>query len=196
MFIFPIYKTNQMTNEIDSGLIYTVSYMTVLATSGISIEEILERVAEVEDNPSIKKVASRFVADIKLFGKDLEQALVAITEHSSSVLVSKLMDRIMNTVWSSGDLKSLLEYESERLLQLKHEQMKKTLNSLTYLGEIYVAMMIVAPILFIIMFSLLSVIGGNASNTSILLNLVVFLGLPVVASMFLIILDTMIGADW
>ena len=73
--------------------------------------------------------------------------------------------------------------------------MKKTLNSLTYLGEVYVAMLIVAPILFILMFSLLSVIGGGGS-VAVILDIIVFFGIPTIAAAFLVILDTLIGADW
>jgi flagellar protein FlaJ len=194
-FMFPVYIAMQRKKDLENGLIYTVSYMTVLATSGVSIENILERVAEVEDNNAIRQLAERFTVDLKFFGKDLSQALKSMSERSSSLLMSKFLDRIHNTVWSSGDLKSLMDYEGNRLITLKHEDMKKTLNSLTYLGEIYVAMLIVAPILFILMFSLLSVIGGGGS-VAITLDIIVFFGIPIIAGAFLVILDTLIGADW
>jgi hypothetical protein len=71
------------------------------------------------------------------------------------------------------------------------------IDTLTLLSEIYVAMMVIAPIMLIIMFTLLSVLftGMNTMSTISILNSITFILLPFVAAGFLIILDTMRGAD-
>ena len=71
------------------------------------------------------------------------------------------------------------------------------INSLTVLSEIYVAMMVIAPIMLIIMFTLLSVLisGMNQMSTISILNSITFIFLPFVGAGFLVLLDTMRGAD-
>ena len=51
-------------------------------------------------------------------------------------------------------------------------------------------MMVVTPVLFILMITILSIMGGSFGGSSVIqLNLIIFFGLPVMASAFLIILD-------
>jgi hypothetical protein len=50
-------------------------------------------------------------------------------------------------------------------------------------------MMVVTPVLFILMITILSIMGGAGSGSVLQLNLIIFFGLPVMASAFIIILD-------
>jgi hypothetical protein len=92
---------------------------------------------------------------------------------------------------TSGDLKGLLVYEVERQLQKKKEILKNNLSTLVYLGEIYVTLMVVMPVLFILMITILSIMGGRSFGGSsvVQLNLIIFFGIPVMAAAFVIILD-------
>jgi len=74
--------------------------------------------------------------------------------------------------------------------------LKKLTGNLTYMGEVYVTAMVVAPILFILMITILSVINTSFGTSSVLqLNLIVFFGIPLMASAIIIVLDTMLGGD-
>lgn len=194
---YPLHRRNQMRAKIENNLVYSLSYMTVLSASGISLERMMERVSEVEENPPIKQLAKKFMMDIKLFGFDVTSALKEISRRSPSRVMRKLLDSLNNTVQTSGDLKSLLTYEVDRQLQKKREKLKKTMGTLTYMGEIYVTLMVVAPILFILMLTILSVLGGSSiGGSSILqLNLIVFFGIPIMAAGFMIVLDTVLGGE-
>ena len=97
----------------------------------------------------------------------------------------------MNTVKTSGDLKGLLTFETEKLLHAKREQLKKTLSTLIALGEIYITAMVLGPIVFIIMLTILSVMGNVAFGLSPAeqLNLIVFFGLPILSAVIIVILN-------
>lgn len=189
--LYPLYCRGQRGKKIDSNLVYTAGYMGVLAAGGISIERIFERVSEVEQHPAIRDLVKRFLTNIKVFGLDVVSSLRDVTNRSPSEVFSKLLIGITNTIQTSGDLKSLLMFEAHRLLHAKRDQLKRTLGSLTYLGEIYVTAVVVSPIVIIIMLTILSVLGSVAFGLSpvVQLNLLVFLGIPMIASVFVIILD-------
>jgi flagellar protein FlaJ len=192
MFIsYPIIRRVQGRKEIEANLIYTTGYMGILSAGGIPIERMFERVAEVEQHPSISALARGLITNIKMFGYDVTTAIMQAAARSPSEAFSKLLLSIVNTVKTSGDLRSLLTFETERLLHAKREQLKKTLSTLTVLGEIYITTMILGPIVFIIMLTILSVMGNVSFGLSPAeqLNLIVFFGLPVLSALIIVILN-------
>lgn len=189
--LYPLYRRSQRGKEIDANLVYTTGYMGVLSAGGISIERIFERVTQVERHPPIKDLAKRLIANIKMLGLNVTSSLADITLRSPSETFSKLLIGITNTVKTSGDLKNLLTFETKSLLHAKREQLKKTLGTLISLGEIYIAAMVMGPIVFIVMITILSVMGNVAFGLSPVdqLNLLVFFGLPTISTIFIIILN-------
>ncbi len=71
--------------------------------------------------------------------------------------------------------------------------LKKYADTLSMLSEVYVALLLTAPLLFIIMLSVMSVLGGGSLgglSSDMLLRLITYLGIPVCAAIFLIIVDS------
>jgi flagellar protein FlaJ len=190
--VYPLYRRKQMGAEIDSNLVYTTGYMEVLSAGGIPIERIFDRVIQVERHAAIRDSAKRLITDVKVFGLDVVSSLNDVIKHSPSEVFSKLLVGVANTLKTSGDLKGLFAFETERLLSLKKEQMKKTLNTLLGLGEVYIAGVVMGPVTFIIMITILSVMGTVAFGMSPImqLNLLVFLGIPMICLVFIIILNS------
>jgi flagellar protein FlaJ len=195
--VYPINRTKQRKAEIESSLVYTTGYMGVLAAGGISIEQIFDRVNQVEHRTAIKELAKRLTTNVNVFGLDIIAALKDVIKHSPSDVFSKLLVGITNTLKTSGDLKGLLTFETERLMSKKREDMKKTLNTLLGLGEVYIAGVVMGPVTFIIMITILSVMGNVAFGMSpiLQLNLIVFLGIPAICMVFIVMLNGVLPAE-
>jgi len=195
--VYPIYCTKQRKNEIDTNLVYTTGYMSALATGGISIEKIFDRVNQVETHKPIKDLAKQLITNVNVFGLDIVAALKDINKHTPSDVFSKLITGIINTIKTSGDLKSLLTFETESLLTKKREEMKKTLNALLGLGEVYIAGVVMGPVTFIIMITILSVMGSSGMGISsiFLLNLLVFFGIPAICLVFIVVLNSALPSE-
>jgi len=195
--LYPLYLLGQKKKEIDANLVYTTGYMGVLSAGGIPIERMFERVAQVEQRPAIKNLAKRVITNIKIFGLDVTSSLRDVTLCSPSEDFSKLLIGITNTVKTSGDLKNLLKFETDSLLHTKREQLKKTLGTLIALGEVYIAAMVMGPIVFIVMLTILSIMGNVTFGLSPAeqLNLLVFFGLPTICTVFIIILNGVVPEE-
>jgi len=195
--VYPLYRKSQGRKVIDTNLIYTTGFMGILSAGGISIERILERVAQLERHAAIKDLAKRFLTNTKMFGLDMTSALKDITVHSPSETFSKLFVGLINTVKTSGDIKSFLLFETRRLLQEKREQLKKTLGTLTILSELYISSLVVGPIVFIVILTILSIMGNVVSGLSPAeqLNLLVFFGLPAMSTSFIVILNAVLPEE-
>ena len=188
---YPIYRGDQRKKQIETSLVYTTGYMGVLAAGGISAERIFERVTQVEQHLPIRELASRAMANIRIFGLDVVSSLNDVILHSPSETFSKLLTSITNTLKTSGDLKSLLTFETQRLLHTKKEELKKTLNTMTAFGELYITGVVIGPIVFIVMITILSVMGTVTFGISpvMQLNLLVFFGIPALSAVCIVILN-------
>jgi len=200
MFVFiayPSYRASRRAKVIDSSLIYTVGYSRVLALAGLSIERILERISEVDGNRVIREMAKRVIADIRIFGLDVVSSLEDLSARSASQIFSKLLEGITNTMKTSGNLAELFAFEAGRLYEKKIEELENTIGILAYLGEIYVSLIVVSPIIFILMLTILSVLGGNAFGLPPVLqiNIIVLFGIPLMAFVFAIILDSILREE-
>lgn len=194
---YSLYRRGQIEKEIKANLVYTTGYMGVLSAGGISIERLFERVTQVEQRPSIRDLAKRFITNIKMFGMDVTSSLEDIILRNPSEDLSKLLVGVTNTVKTSGDLKSLLTFETKQLLHAKREQLKKTLSTLITLGEVYIAAMVMGPIVFIVMLTILSIMGNVTFGLSPAeqLNLLVFFGLPAISTIFIVILNGVLPGE-
>jgi flagellar protein FlaJ len=197
ILFYPHYKASVNKNRIEDGFMYTVSYMTILANIGFSVERMFDRAAEVEKNNVIKQLLSDFLTDIRVFGFDLDKSLTRLSERSPSEVFTRFIDSVKNAIWASGELKLLMNYQFDTLIQNRKEKTESILNALMFLSEIYIALMIVTPIMMILMVTLMSVLNtnSNAFASVTILNSIVFIVLPFVATGFLVVLDTMRGAD-
>jgi len=189
--LYPLYCQSQRRKKIDANLVYTAGYMGVLSAGGISVERIFERASEVEQQSAIKDLIRRLLTNMKVFGLDVISSLKDVTDRSPSEVFSKILAGVTNTVQTSGDLKSFLMFEANGLLHAKREQLKRTLGSLTYFAEIYVTAVVVSPIVVIVMLTILSILGNVAFGLSPVtqMNLLVFLGIPMIAAVLIIVLD-------
>ena len=194
---YPSYRRSQRRKDIDTHLVYTAGYMGVLSAGGISLERIFERVAEVERRAPLRDLESRLIADVKIFGLDVGSALQDVILHSPSEVFSKFLAGINNALKTSANLKSLLKFESKELLQAKREQLKGTLDSLTAFGEIYITGVVIAPIVFIIMVTVLSIMGNVTFGISpvVQLNLLVFFGIPMLGGICVLFLNSILPEE-
>ncbi|MFW6117288.1 MAG: type II secretion system F family protein [Thermoproteota archaeon] len=193
---YPVYKKNNAKAKLESRLAYSLSYMTVLSATGMPIERIMARLSDIEEGTPIGRLAKQFTTNTRVFGYDVLSALKDIAERSPSKTFTTILYSLRNTIFTSGDLKSIFSYEVDRQIQKKMEGLSKMLSSLTYVGELYVVMMVVAPILFILMLTILSTIGGGFGGSPVLqLNLITFFGIPIIATVFIVILDMVLGEE-
>ncbi len=192
---YPYYKSGEARGRLDDGLVYFLSYMAILSASGMSIDRILNRISEVEDNPPLVHLAKKFLMNVKLFGMDVRTALKDIEEMSPSTILAKQIEGMRTAIATSGDLKNLLMYEVDKQLQAKREKLKAKMNTLVYIGELYVAIMVITPTLFILVIAILTVLGGSGGGAIVQLNVIVFIGIPILGAIFTVLLDQTLGRE-
>ncbi|NIM44756.1 MAG: hypothetical protein GTN80_09125 [Nitrososphaeria archaeon] len=197
LFTYPLYKKVENARKVDDALLFTVGYAGVLASAGLSLERLLERISEIIPNKPTANLLQRVVRNVRMFGHDIAAAIEEAVEHTASRSASKLLVSMLTAAQSSGELKSYLVFEAKQLFLDKKENLERTVTSLTYIGELYIAVLIVGPIVLILMIALLSSIGGTMLGLTPVqqMNLIVFIGLPFLAIIFIILIDMFVGRE-
>lgn len=193
---YPLYVRDMAVNEIEKNLLYTVTFMLMLSKGGLAIERIIERVSETEQSKYLRSFFNKFLVNISVFGFNPQESLQDIKNRSPSEIFTRLLDSIINTIQTSGNLSSLFQFEAELLIQRKEEENNELLNNLGFLSEIYVTILVIAPLLLLVLLTTFS-FAGQASGTSGInsLNLVVFVGIPLLSILMMILIDMQVSVD-
>jgi flagellar protein FlaJ len=189
--IYPMLKRRNYKARLEGQLAYSFGIIGVLAAAGMNLERLFERIASSESNPVLADLAKRFLRNVRIFGLDTETAIEEVAKHSPSETFSKMLDSISVAHKTTGSIHDLVMFESQRLLQEKKEKLRKTIGSLAVMAELYITLVVVGPIIFIVMLAIFGLLpsGGLPSPVSII-NLIVFIGIPVLSIMFILLLDS------
>ncbi len=196
-FWYPMYIKDLAVSDIDRNLLNSVTFMLLLCKGGLSIERIIERVAETEPSKYIRTLLNKFLVNIKVYGLNPQESLTDISERSPSERFTQFLEGVVTTTQTSGDLDKLFEYESDLLIKRKEEENLALLNNIGFLSEIYVTILVIAPLLMIIMLTTFSFTSNEMSGASGInsLNLVVFAGIPIISAILMILVDMQVTVD-
>jgi hypothetical protein len=192
---YPVMRRKSLKSKLENQLAYSFGILGVLAAGGMNLERLFERIATADSNPVLADLARRFLRNMRIFGLDTEAALAEVAEHSPSDAFSKMLESIGVAHKTTGSIHDLVMFESSRLLQEKRDKLRKTIGSLAVMAELYITLVVVGPIIFIVMLAIFALLPNSKKLPApiSLINLVVFIGVPVLSVMFVLMLDSVVS---
>ena len=191
---YPLIRRRSYKSNLENQLAYSFGILGVLAAAGMNLERLFERIASSESNPVLADLAKRFLRNIRVFGLDTETALAEVAQHSPSEAFAKMLDSISVAHKTTGSIHDLVMFESARLLQEKKDKLRKTIGSLAVMAELYITIVVVGPIIFIVMMAIFGLLpAGGLPDPISIINLIVFIGIPVLSVMFILLLDSVVS---
>ncbi len=192
-YAYPIYRADKHKRELDDEMPFTTGYMAILASAGVAPEKIFSSLSTLKKPLAASSEAKDVMRHINLFGLDIISALEKTSSRTPSEKLQEILEGIISTIHSGGNLSVYLREKFKTYIKLRKMALKKYADTLSMLSEVYVALLLTAPLLFIIMLSVMSVLGGGSLgglSSDMLLRLITYLGIPVCAAIFLIIVDS------
>jgi flagellar protein FlaJ len=192
-YLYPIYRADKHKRELDDELPFTTGYMAILASAGVSPEKIFHSISTLNVPLAASAEARDIIKNINLFGLDVISALEKASSRTPSEKLRDMIEGIISTIHTGGNLGAFLREKFKTAMKLKRLSLKKYSDSLAVLSEVYVALLLTGPLLLVIMLSVMSVLGGGGLgplSSDLLLSLLTYIGIPVCAVIFLIILDS------
>jgi flagellar protein FlaJ len=193
-YLYPVYRADKHKRELNDELPFTTGYMSILASAGVSPEKILQSLANLGAPLAASTEAKEVLKNINLFGLDIISALEKVSAVTPSEKLQETFEGMISTIHTGGNLGSYLREKFKIHMRLKRLNLKKYADSLSVMAEVYVALLLTAPLLLIIMLSVMSMLGGGTIgpfSSDLLLNLMTYIGIPVAAAIFLVIVDSM-----
>jgi flagellar protein FlaJ len=192
-YLYPVYRADKHKRELDDELPFTTGYMAILASAGVSPEKIFQSLSNLSAPLAASSEAKETIKNINLFGLDIISALEKVSTLTPSKKLQDTIEGMISTIHTGGNLGAYLREKFKTHMKLKRVSLKKYANSLSVLSEVYVALLLTGPLLLVIMLSVMSMLGGGSIgmfSSDLLLNLMTYIGIPVAAIIFLIILDS------
>jgi len=191
-YFYPIYRADSLKRALEDGLPFTAGYMSILAGAGVLPDVIFRSLAQVDVSLAVSNEARTIVRDVELFGLDVISALEAASQRTPSERFKELLEGFIATIHSGGSLVKYLRDRSRQYMKLNRIALRRFSDTLTVLAEFYVTLLVAGSLIFVVMLSVMAMLGGGGFgplDSRLLLYLLTYIGLPIGSVVFLIILD-------
>lgn len=160
-FGYPYAKAGQRAKIIDANLPFAINHMSAVATSGLPPDMMFRIVAQSKEYSEVSIELRKLVEYIDLFGYDVTTAIMSVSAVTPSRPFKEFMDGALATLTAGGDFSVFLREKSEQEMFAYRMRIEKYNETVSTYSDVYMGIMIVAPVFFIAILSLVSILGGQ-----------------------------------
>jgi len=178
-------------DQLDRELPFTLSELSVLASTGMSPIQLIRRFARRDHDPAMTLEFKRVVYHTDVEGKDLITALAETAKGSPSQSVREAFWDLANMIHQGGNLDEYLRAKSDDVLKLKRLVQKEFIERLSTFLDMYVSLVLVGVLMIAVGAFLINALGSTAAglNANELLLLLTFGFVPVAVAMTIILIS-------
>ena len=197
LYGLPSFLATSRRKRMDLELPYVTSHMSILAAAGMPPARMFKLLEDSPTTPQVASEANEVVRDVEILGNDIITALEAERERSPSRIFAEILEGLVATIRSGGNMKNYLLDATRMMMDLRRVAAKQLIESLAAFAEIYVTLLVVFPLLIIVMFSVMALIGGGLGGFSVttMMTLVTYAIIPICGFAVIVMLDSMLVED-
>jgi len=187
---YPFLEIQGIQSTIESELPFVTINMAAIAGSGIEPTNIFKIIAFGDEYPATKKEMKKVINQVNLYGYDLVTALKNSARETSSKKLAELFNGLSTTISGGGNLTDFLNKRSETLLfEYRISKEKDTKSAETFM-DLYISMVVTAPMVMTLLLVLMSVgIGPVIGMSPYMLGMVMIVIVAAINILFLIALQ-------
>ncbi len=195
LYLYPSTVAAKKKRAIEEGLPFTLSFMSILSSAGVSPRRMFKTIAflEQERQSGLGGEGHLIYRDMEILGEDMVSVLRESARRKVSPLFSGVLEGLISTIKSGGTLAGYLTEEARSLMRLRRSIMKELIDTLVIISEIYMAALVAFPLIMIVMLVVMSSIGGGdigGSSPNTIVPLIIYLLVPGAGLGLLLMLDT------
>ncbi|MBI4258535.1 MAG: type II secretion system F family protein, partial [Thaumarchaeota archaeon] len=124
-YVYPNMLAGKKRRSVDESLPYAVSYMAILSTAGVPPNRVFRTLAIMEQQKQVGLggEARLIYRDMEALGEDIVSTLKAVSDRKISVFFSGLLEGVISTIRSGGDLTIYLQEEGKSLMRMRRSIM-------------------------------------------------------------------------
>jgi archaeal flagellar protein FlaJ len=189
VYYYPSSEKQSIGYKINQELPFAVIHMSAISGSGIEPSEIFKIVGLSKEYPSLRREIRKVLNQINLYGYDLVTAVNNASRSAPSEKLAELFSGLSTTITSGASLQNFLEKRAESLLlEYRLEREKYTRLIETFL-DIYISVVIAAPMVFLLLMILISISGVQVGYSSFQLSVISVVGIALLNIFFLAFLQ-------
>ncbi len=160
-YLYPLRMAKNVERSIEAELPFVLHHMSAIASAGIPLESMFQLLSGFEEYRIMSRYSRIVVRDIKGLGMSSSKAISHIISITPSQNFRQLLSGMQSVAEKGGRLdeylagmagKSIFDY------RLKREEYA---NALSIYAEVYTSLLIAAPLILVIIISLISSVGGS-----------------------------------
>ena len=193
LYNYPVVLSKQRGVEIDASIPYLLPYMKILARE-LSLSKIVEIIDEFLIYKEIKTEFKKIKYYSDFMGYDINSSIRESMQSCPSRQLADLMNDLVTISNSGGDIYAYLERKWRNLDEEIDAIEKKNIDTLLIFSQIYVVLLLVSPLFYTIMTSILNLVefsesaGGGGSSSTVMSIVILLVVLPFLYAGFMMLI--------
>ena len=184
-YAYPGVEAGSRGGRIDKLLPFAIEYVFAMASIGVIPYEIFKKLSNAEENYGEVSIEARhIVRDVELLGFDFISALRNLAAVTPSQKMKVFLRGAITTILSGGELDTYFISTAEEYLEERRRNYADIISMLGILAEFYVTGLVAAPILMLVMLSVMFFLG---SGDILILALIVYVLIPFGSAGFIVL---------
>lgn len=188
IYAYPLHLISSRRSGIEANIPFAINHMAAISSSGVPPFVIFKLISNVKEYGDVAKESMIVVRNMELFGMDVISSVKSVASRTPSDQFRQFLYGFVASIETGGVLKTYLENSAKDALfdyKLKRE---KYLKSLETYADFYTAVMIAAPLFFVSILSVMSLVGGQIFGLDIqtAMQLGIFVMIPIINIAFLL----------
>jgi archaeal flagellar protein FlaJ len=193
MYMYPGIKASNRKKPIENNLPYIANFLTLLSSSNVPPSTIFKSMSKINTLSAVRLEFSNIIRDVELFGNDLMNSILQNAKLCPNDELRDMLFGYVATVRTGGSPTEYLKITSDKISKERIGKLDQMLESMSAMAEIYIMMLVAAPLLFVVLFATLGMIGQGGMggiDMATLLYLLTYLGIPVMGVIMMVIMST------
>ena len=177
--------------QIDKELPFSLSELSILASTGLSPIEVIKRMASRTKNEAMASEYKKIVFKTEVEGKDIITALGETARETPSVALRESFWDLANMIHQGGNLDEYLRMKADEVMSLKRSVQKEFIEKLMGTSDMYVSLVLVGVLFIGVAAFLIDAMGsGGGISGDSLLMLLAYVIVPVASVVFIIVVSS------
>ncbi|MFA4819425.1 MAG: type II secretion system F family protein [Candidatus Aenigmatarchaeota archaeon] len=164
---YPFHILTSKRNSIEGNLPFAINHMAAISASGVPPFVMFKLLTNIPEYGEISNEAKRICRNVDVFGMDVVSAMRNVSDRTPSVEFKRFIYGIVSTIETGGDIKKYLENSAKDALFDYRLKREKYIQTLATYADFYTAVLIAAPLFFVSVLSVMSLVGGTVMGLSI-----------------------------
>ncbi len=184
-------RLSNRKTQLERELPFSLSELSVLASTGVSPIELVRRMARRDHDPGITAEFRKVQYKAEVQGKDLITAFAETAKESPSNALREAFWDLANMIHQGGSLDEYLRTKSDEVLNLKRSVQKEFIERLSTFLDMYVTLVVVGVLMLAVGAFLINSFGSTAGglDANELLLLLTFGLVPVAVAMTVVLIS-------